>query len=432
VTSTVPLTIIATPATRTGFKNRAAFGASVLIALAFTQGWVMPLTGPNGDAEASTLIRSLYFPVYAVASVLVAARLRETVFVAARTPLLWALIALVFVSTLWSIDPSVTVRRGIALSFTTLAGVGLAARYDWPKLTEVFAAALAITAVACFAFGILAPSYGRMTELFPGAWRGVWYEKNALGDNMTIACIVFAAAALLNPKRAWLWIGMEGLALTLILLSTSKTSLVSLVIGMTALGFVLLARRGPAQGVIVTFVGVTLLGALGLTLYFASDVFFALLGKDATLTGRTKLWAGVLNQIHAHPWSGFGYAAVWNDASIWGPLAWISKQAKFTATHSHNSWLEVWLGLGYVGVALWALLFLQTWVRSTVAVYRSPAGYFTLPFLAVYSLMTFTESVALVYNDFIWVMFVAVAAKLATPSRSALPVVELRFAAPSP
>jgi exopolysaccharide production protein ExoQ len=432
MTAALPLPATAGQTARTGFKDQAAFLTSVLVFLTFTQCWVMPLTGPNGDAEASTLIRTLYFPVYAAALVLAVAGWRETLFAAVRAPLLWMLIALVFISTLWSIDPSVTVRRGVALLFTTLAGLALASRYDWPRLVEVFAVALAITAAACFVFGAFVPSYGRMTDLFPGAWRGVWFEKNGLGDNMTVACIVFAAAAILIPKRRWLWGGMIGLALTLILLSTSKTSLVSLVIGMGALVFVVLAKRGPALSVIVTFVGVTVLGVLGVTIYFASDVFFALLGKDATLTGRTKLWAGVLNQVHTRPWTGFGYAAVWNDTSIWGPLAWISKQAKFVATHAHNSWLEVWLGLGYVGLALWVLFFAEAWIRSFAAAYRSPAGYFALPFLVVYSLMTLTESVAIVYNDFIWVMFVAVAVKLAVPSRSTTPAAASRFAAPSP
>jgi O-antigen ligase len=413
-----------------GFKDYLAFWTSVLMMLTFTQFWVMPLTGPNGDAEASNLIRTLYFPAYFAALALAVARLRQTVFAAIRAPLLWALIGMVFVSMIWSIDPEVTERRGIAVLFTTLAAVVVAARYDWPRFLEVLATAFAIVVMACFFLGLFVPSYGRMSELFPGAWRGVYFEKNGLGDNMSIACILFSATAILNPRRWGLWAGFAGLALLLVLLSGSKTSLVALTIGFAALGFVFAVKRGPILAVIATFFGVTAVLALGSAFYFASDAFFALLGKDATLTGRTKLWTAVLNQIHTRPWTGFGYAAVWNDTTVWSPLAWISKQAKFVATHSHNSWLEVWLGLGYVGLALWALFFAEVWGRTLVAAYRRPAGYFALPFLAVYSLMTLTETVAVVYNDFIWVMFAALGVKLAAPSR---PVVEaVRFAAPSP
>ena len=416
-----------------GFKRRLIFWTSVLMVLTFTQFWVMPLTGPDGDAEASTLIRSLYFPAYFAALALAATNLRETLVAAVRSPLLWALIGMVFVSMIWSIDPAVTQRRGIAVLFTTLAALVVAARYDWPKLLEVLAAAFAIVVVTCFFLGVFMPRYGRMTELFPGAWRGVWFEKNALGDRMSVGCMLFCGTAVLNPRRWWLWTGFAGLALLLVLLSTSKTSLVALCLGLAGFGFVAAVKRGPIPAVIATFLAVTGAAAIGFVLYFDADGFFALLGKDATLTGRTKLWAGVLNQVHHRPWTGFGYAAVWNDKTGWGPLAWISKQAKFTAIHSHNSWLEVWLGLGYVGLALWALFFAEVWIRSLVAAYRSPAGFFALPFMVVYSLMTLTESVAVVYNDFIWVMFAALALKLAAPLRSTEPVLATgRFAAPSP
>ena len=41
-----------------------------------------------------------------------------------------------------------------------------------------------------------------------------------------------------------------------------------------------------------------------------------------------------------------------------------------------------------------------------------------LPFVLVYGLVTLTESIAVVYNDFRWVMFVAVAVKLTYPDRA--------------
>ncbi len=433
MTQTVPLALMAQPVERSRAQDRLAFWTSVLMVLTFTQFWVMPLTGPDGDAEASTLIRLLYFPAYLAALVLAATNLRRTFFAAVRTPLLWALLGMVFVSIIWSVDPATTERRGVAVLFTTLAALVVAARYEWPRFLEVLATALAIVVGACFFLGLFMPRYGRMTDLFPGAWRGVWYEKNGLGNNMSIACVLFCATALLNPKRWRRWTVMAGLALLLVLLSRSKTSLVALVIGLGALGFVFTVRRGPARAVLATFLAVTAILAVGFTLYFASDAFFTLIGKDATLTGRTKLWAGVLAQIHQRPWTGFGYGAVWNNQDLWSPLAWITKRAKFVAVHSHNSWLEVWLGLGYVGLSLWALFFTEVWVRALWAAYRRPWGYFALPFLVIYSLLTLTETVAVVYNDFMWVIFAALGVKLALPSNSNDAVLEsVRFAAPSP
>ena len=426
-----PAPPLARPARR-DWKAWLAFATSVVLMITFSQGWVMALTGPDGDAEASTLIRTLYFPAYFAALVLGVTRLPQTLYAFMRTPLLWMLVGMVFVSVLWSTNPQVTERRGIAVLFTTLTGLVVASRYDWSELLEVFGAAFVILIFGSFLFGIALPSYGRMTTLFPGSWRGVWFEKNTLGANMSIATVVFCAAALLNPKRRWIWIGMIGLALALMLLSKSKTSLVALVLGMGALGAVLMARRGPVFAVITTFLGVSVLLVIGFLFYFDSDTLFALLGKDATLTGRTKLWAAIMTQLNTRPWIGFGYSAVWSDPGVWGPLAWISKQAGFTAVHSHNSWLEIWVSLGYVGLGLWALYFVEVWVRGILATYRSPGGFLALPFLAIFSLMTLTETVALVYNNFIWVMFVALGVKLATPAPALVAVPTPPMPAPAP
>ena len=400
---------------------KVAFVLSAGLVLTFSQFWVMPLSGPNGDPEASTLIRAVYFPAYAAALVLLVAGWRAAVRVSVRAPLLWALMVMIGLSVLWSIDPGVTQRRGIAVLFTTLAGVAIAARYDWPKMLEVFATAFAVTVLVSFFLGIALPSYGRMQTIFPGAWRGAWFEKNALGDFMTEGFMVFAAAGILNPRRRWVWAGFAAAALALVLLSTSKTSLITLMIGASAMGFVGLVRRGPASAVVATFLAVVALGALAFTIVFAADALFALLGKDATLTGRTKIWAAVLRQIHTRPWTGFGYAAVWDDDSGWGPLAWITKQAGFRAHHAHNSWLEAWLGLGLVGLGVWVAYFAETWGRTLVAVYRSPAAWFALPFMAAFSLTTLTESVAFIYNDFLWTFFVAIGLRLAAPVALARP-----------
>jgi O-antigen ligase len=177
-------------------------------------------------------------------------------------------------------------------------------------------------------------------------------------------------------------------------------------------------RRGPAAGVAASWGAVVALALVGAFAFFASDLLFGLLGKDATLTGRTKIWSAILRQINERPWSGFGYAAIWDETDQWGPLAWITKDAGFRAHHAHNSWLEQWLAIGVPGLAAWAGFYLQTLVGNVVALYRDRGAYLALPFFVVYSLMTLTESIAVVYNDMRWVIFVALAVKLAMPDPS--------------
>jgi O-antigen ligase len=414
-------------------SDRLAFWAAVGVVLVFSQCWLMPLTGPGPaaiDPAVSAAIRNYFYPCYLVVLGLAASRLRPTGLAMARSPELMLLLIVALASVLWSIDPGVTLRRGVAALFTTLAGVVIAERFSWPRFLEVFASAYGAAVVLSFASALLAPQYGRMAVEFPGAWRGVWGHKNLLGYHMSIAFTVFAASAIANPPRRALWVAAVAASVALMLLSGSKTSLASCLIAGACIPLVAVARRGPAGAVAATFLWVGALVALLFALYAAPDLLLGLAGKDATLTGRTRIWAAVLRQIALRPVTGYGYGAVWDSPSLWGPLPWISKQQGFVIHEAHNTWLGLWLELGYLGLAAWTALFGAVWIRAIAALYARPSAYFALPFLVVYSLHAFTESVALQPNDLVWLMFMAVAVKLA--ARAAPPAPAPAWAAGPP
>ena len=392
-----------------------AFGLSVFLLLVYSQCWVAPILGDRTDDATSSLVRTLFFPAYAASLVLLALRPQPVVRALLREPFLILLMLVVAASTLWSVAPDQTQRRVVAILFTTLAGVVIGSRWSWPRLAEVFATAFGVLAIASLFAGLFLPGVGRMATLFPGAWRGLWEEKNGFGEMMTFAELFFLAAALFAPQRRRLWLGFAALGFGLLLLSTSKTSLVALILGLGALGFVLLARRGGAVTVAAVYGAVLAVAGLAAALWLAPDVFLKLLGKDATLTGRTAIWAAVMRAIQQRPLLGYGYGAVWSETGAWGPLAWIIKQAGFKPEHAHNSWLEQWLGMGLVGLTAWALYYLTALGRATWAVFTSRGALIAFPFLTVYTLISLTESVTLVYNDLYWVMFVALAARLALP-----------------
>lgn len=390
---------------------------AVFLLIIFSQGWIMPLMGETVNASSGGIIRLIYFPAYFAGLALVLPHIPDMIRMLVRQPFLIFLCGLAAVSMLWSINPGETMRRVVALGFTTLAGVALAARYRWREMIEIMAIAFAILSVLSALVAIAVPSIGIMSTLFPGAWRGLWVEKNALGGNMAMFFPVFVAAAILVPRRRWLWIGMTLLSVALLLLSTSKTSLVALILGAMGIGFVALVQRGPAMAVVLTYLGVLAAGAVGGAFLLASDQIFELLGKDATLTGRTEIWSAIMTQIPHHPWLGHGYGTVWTDEDPRGPLAWIIKYANFRPIHAHSSWYEMALWLGIVGLVSWGLLYAQTMIAGMVAAFREKGALMAFPFLLVYSMVTITESITLTYNDLRWVVFVAVACKLAYPDR---------------
>ena len=391
---------------------------AVVMLLIFSAAWQLPLFGEKADEAASALLRVAFLPAYGLAFLLIMARPWNMIRVSVRQPFLIILMGVVAASIAWSIQPDVSIRRGFAVGCTTLAGLALASRFRWAELARLYGILFCILILASYAVSLALPSIGVMTEIFPGAWRGLWMEKNGLGGLMAFGACLLGAAALLNPDRAKLFTLFAGLAIGLVLLSQSKTALASLLLGMTALGFVWIVQRGPALGAAATWAGVT--GALLLVMFvlLASDLLFEILGKDATLTGRTEIWTAAMRQIEQRPWQGYGYAAVWSDKSGWGPLAWIVNDAKFVPQHAHNSWLEQWLGIGLFGLIAWGLFYLQTMSLAVVAVYRERGAMLAFPFLVVFTLVSLTESIAVVYNDFRWVLFVSLAAKLAFSDRA--------------
>ncbi len=391
-----------------------AVGLAILMLLLFTQPWIMTHIAPS-DTD-SALARALYFPAYVCGVILLCQAPGRALIGLAREPFLIALLLVAAASVFWSAAPGQTERRVVALVMCTLCGVALGARWRWPRLVEIVAAVYALTAVTSLVLGLAAPSMGRMSELFPGAWRGLWLEKNALGGAMAFGALSFAAAALFQPRRSMFWWAMTALAIVLLGLSTSKTALVALMLGASALGFTLLVRRGGATAVAVTWLAVAAAMALAAAIAMRPDLFLALLGKDATLTGRTQIWDAVWRLIQQRPLLGYGYGAVWTDDTGWGPLRWIVKQTGFTPHHAHNAWLEQWLGLGVLGLAGWSLLYLSILAKTIWAAFTHKGALLVFPFLAVYSLMSLTESVALIYNDLRWVLFVAYAIRLSIPS----------------
>lgn len=388
----------------------------VAIIFAFSQAWQAPLFGyTNDQASEGALIRYFYYPFYLCGLGLAVLCWRRLLDAAWRTPLMLSLLGLAAISSLWSIDPSGTIRRIIALSMTMLCAYTLAARLSWARLTETVAIGFGLMMVLCYMLGLLFPKLGRMVELFPGAWRGTWLEKNSLGSVMALGFIAAAAAALHNPSRRIFWGIMTAGMLGLVLLSTSKTSLVAAMVGAAAMAFVLLVRRGPVLGVVMTWVAVTVVLALGAFALIAPEKLFLLLGKDPTLTGRTFIWDGIRHAMRGHETLGFGYGVVWTDEDPYAPLARIKQVAGFRAYHAHSCWFEMWLGLGVVGLYLWAAVFAETWLKGLWRTVKGDGGYFALPLLGIFSLTSLTESMALIWNDLRWCLFVMVLVKLSLP-----------------
>lgn len=391
------------------------FALLILILLVFSEG-ILPRLFPGGeDEEGSAFLRLLWLPIYGIVLLGLIWKALDVARMCLRLPFLMLLIALCAVSFVWSIEPGLTQRRSLAIIMTTAAGLYIGTRYDWQTMLRALGLTWFIIAIVAFMTGALNPSFGRVQEVHIGAWQGLYFEKNQLGGAMAMAATFAGFLAIMDRKFRLFWSGFLGLAVLLVFLSTSKTALLGLLLGLGVLGTCAWSKRGIATGLLTIWVAAIFAGLAAALLVFAPKVVFAFLGRDMTLTGRTDIWITLVDYIQQRPLFGYGYGVFWSADS--GPGNWVRETLEWDAPTAHNGWLEVALSLGLVGLLLLTLDFLMTVWRASMAAVNMWVGVFALGFLAQFFLFSLSESSFLQQNSIVWVIYVAIAAKLAARPR---------------
>jgi O-antigen ligase len=177
-----------------------------------------------------------------------------------------------------------------------------------------------------------------------------------------------------------------GITLRLLKLSDSATSLGCLVIGCLIL-VMLHSNWAKANPRFVT-ASIPVVLAVYIVLVFVFDiasVVARLFGRDPTLTGRTNIWATLL-AAHTNPLLGVGYQSFWMGDRMAAVLR--SLDTTFL-NEAHNGYLEMYLNLGLIGLALLAV-FLFSGCRSICR------QFIVSPYFASFALMFWL--VSLVYN----------------------------------
>lgn len=337
-------------------------------------------------------------------------------------PFMVMLTVIAGVSYIWSIDPAISQRRGIAVLMTGLAGVYFGARYDWRTLLRLFGLCWVIVGFSSLISGVIAPGFAIMDEVHVGAWKGMYYEKNQLGGHMSRAAYLCAFLVLMDRSWRGFWIGAVLLCVLLMLLSTSKTALLGLLLGIGLLMTAQLMKQSVNLTLFLLWFGVVMGGVLTAFIVFAPEAFFALIGREPTLTGRTDIWSSLVGYISERPWFGYGYGAFWETED--GPVYWVQTVLEWDAPTAHNGWLEVALATGLVGLVLLALNFLITGIRAAAMSVHTWTGVFALGLWLQFLLFSMSESISLQQNSIVWLSYIAISTKLALRPQSYIPVIE--------
>jgi exopolysaccharide production protein ExoQ len=124
------------------------------------------------------------------------------------------------------------------------------------------------------------------------------------------------------------------------------------------------------------------------------------MGRDRTLTGRTELWGQVV-KMNPSPIVGAGFESFWLGTrleKLWDIYWWHPNE-------SHNGFIEVYLNLGWVGLALLAMIMVTGYKSVTRLLKQDPeAGRLCLAYLFVGVAYNFTEA-AIRTTGLVWIAF---------------------------
>lgn len=259
------------------------------------------------------------------------------------------------VSTLWSIDPSTTLRGGIQMVITVLIGIVIGVLLDLRGIVTCTAVALTIGLLMCgvtYFLGIWPPFFDK-NDVFIGAYP----QKNLLGHAMVVLFIIAWLSIFAGDRRTRVRLGFVVIAMisaVLVIVSHSASALGSMVASPLIATVIGLYRNIGRWPIVFAWAIVTTIAALAFAFVIVginpTDVVLDMLGRDASLTGRTAFWQYGMDIAKQRPLDGIGYLAFWSSEDYSAIVSVWRKQNGDGVNGFHNLFIEVLVATGIPGL----------------------------------------------------------------------------------
>lgn len=274
-----------------------------------------------------------------------------------RWSFLFGLPILACMSAGWSWAPEISLRYGVQLLLTALMGA-LVGRVVGPRaFVRVLFVAMLLVCVGSILSGRKGESATGMVLI------GLTGSKNQISYLAQILALssLGVLADLRQPKvMRMLALASLPMSTWLLIQANAATGLVTTVAGVCVF-FAVLTLRAAQPLIRGAVIAAMLVGTIPLAVAtpslvaLAQDFTFNVLKKDATLTGRTILWARADDLIRDRPVLGHGFRAAWLSKRVEsiGLSRW-ANQPDARGFHFHDTYREMAVDLGYVGAFIFA------------------------------------------------------------------------------
>ncbi|HAY06827.1 MAG TPA: hypothetical protein DCY26_09260 [Hyphomonas sp.] len=337
----------------------------------------------------------ILYPCALIFLVLFAINRDTTVPIALRAWLLLIVPVLCILSAGWSPEPMVAARHGAMMSLHFLIMVTIACRLTRLQIVR------AVFFAGIIAIGFAAPLINTFDQ------GGPYGSKNIFAIRMLVcvlASLAVAFEAKEHPLLRLLAIPVTMVAAVFMFVANSATALVFTIVGiavMTALWMfwqpvTRVRHLRSFMFVLVSAVVATVtIALLAMPNNSLVDDFLAALGKDATLTNRTIIWEAGNRSADEKPLLGLGVGGFWRyDTGAAQTLNELDHKPFGTTLTFHNSFIEVRVSLGWVGLVCFVGALIWSYGRTVLGWFASQgmASSFFLTIATVILISTFTES----------------------------------------
>lgn len=312
-------------------------------------------------------------------------------------------------SAVWSDFASVTLRLALQLLITGFAGLLVYRTLSFRDLRQaIFWSGLAVTV-----FGVLS---GWRSIIYGLPFAGVAESKNMMAFIASVPTLAGASIVMDSRGRGlvrMLVLGGTLFAAMAVVFAQSAGATVGTAVGVLAIiggQFFISAPQTVRLTVVVAVLLMVPVGVIAQSLVVsqANEFTTDVLGKDATISGRTELWKQAADFFSERPVGGRGYGAFWVQGSTDAEGLW----ARFGVTgrsgfNFHNQFVDAAVDLGVLGVV--TLVFSLLIALGSLAVRLLTGRSAELPYFAGLFIALVVrlpvESVMLAQFNIITVMF---------------------------
>jgi len=314
-------------------------------------------------ATSNSLLLLSTAVLWAIVVALAITRLGPTSRAMRRQNAVLSFACIAFLSLLWSQEPQLTFRHGVALLLSLCFASTFATSYTPTDQIRILLLVGLILGLASVVMAVALPRYGLDTG---GEWKGVFGQKNHLGHAMLFLFAGLAFCPMRSRKEKCLLLLRSILPLGLIVMSRSMGSLLLaiLLIAVRAYGPAIHRARKEQLPFFLYTVVCLILAAI-----FGRGLIFYLIGKDSTLTGRTHEWSVLMLYAYRHLWLGYGFGAFWNG---YGDSLNAMKMIGGAMRGADSGYVDTFLQLGLAGIALWIVSLLAV-IRNCANVFQNKA-----------------------------------------------------------